>query len=94
MTFDGGGFKTKYAIENEWKDLKVILMFDFISPANAGTFPLMDVLAANMEYKAESYEAFLQQHHLSVEKFGTYVQRHIEELQFINRDINTDRFYQ
>ena len=81
VAFGSGWFKTKYALENEWKDLKVILMFDFIPPADAGTFPLMDVLAANMEYKAESYEAFLQQHHLSVEKFGAYVQRHIGELQ-------------
>lgn len=81
VAFDGGWFKTKYALENEWQNLKVVLLFDFISPADAGTFPLMDVLAANMEYKTESYEAFLQQHHLSVEKFGAYVQRHIGELQ-------------
>ena len=57
VAFDGGWFKTKYALENEWKELKTILLFDFISPADAGIFPLMDVLAANMEYKAESYEA-------------------------------------
>lgn len=81
VAFDGGWFKTKYALENEWKELKTILLFDFISPADAGTFPLMDVLAANMEYKAESYEAFLQQHRLNVNEFGAYIQRHIGELQ-------------
>lgn len=81
VAFDGGWFKTKYALENEWKELKTILLFDFISPADAGIFPLMDVLAANMEYKAESYEAFLQQHRLNVNEFGAYIQRHIGELQ-------------
>lgn len=81
VSFDGSWFRTKYALENEWKELKTILLFDFISPADAGIFPLMDLLSANMEYKAESYEAFLQQHRLSAEKFGIYIQHHIGELQ-------------
>lgn len=84
--FDGAWFRTKYALEHEWKDLKVILLFDFICPSNLSKFPLAGELAANMEYKAEDYEAFLQQYRLSVEKFGSYVRRHIGELQLSKID--------
>lgn len=93
VRFGGGWFKTKYALENDWKDLKIILLFDFIKPAEASTFPLMGVLAANMEYKAESYEAFLQQYRLSVEKFGAYIQRHIGELQLQKFDKMLHDYY-
>lgn len=81
VRFDGAWFRTKYALENEWKDMKIILLFDRIAPTSEEVFPLMDVLVANMEYKSENYEAFLQQHRLDVAKYGTYIRRHIGELQ-------------
>ncbi len=82
MEFDGHWFSTKYAIENEWKDDKVILAFHQLSPSTRDDmekFPLLDLLAANMEYKSETSEAFLQQHRLPME-FAPYIKRHITEL--------------
>lgn len=81
VRFDGAWFRTKYALENEWKDLKIILLFDRIAPASEEVFPLMDILTANMEYKSESHEIFLQQHRLDAAKYGAYIRRHIGELQ-------------
>lgn len=81
VRFDGAWFRTKYALENEWKDTKIILLFDRIAPTNEEVFPLMDVLVANIEYKSESYEAFLQQHRLDAAQYGAYIRKHIGELQ-------------
>ncbi|MBK5203305.1 MAG: PglZ domain-containing protein [Prolixibacteraceae bacterium] len=84
IEFDGGWFKTKYALENEWKDDKVILVFDQISPVSSPTnmlkFPLLDILCANMEYKNDDYGAFLQLHNLPA-KFNDFIHKHINELQ-------------
>jgi|WetSurMetagenome_2_1015567.scaffolds.fasta_scaffold00327_5 hypothetical protein len=84
IEFDGSWFKTKYALENEWQDNKVILVFKSISPlassAEAINFPLLDVLCANMEYKNDDFAAFMQQHNIP-EKFNNFVRKHIDELQ-------------
>lgn len=83
--FDGGWFSAKYYIENDWKDERVILLFQQMqSPLGnqewMQQFPLMDVLVANMDYKVDSYAAFIQQYNISGE-MAAYVQRHILELQ-------------
>lgn len=84
VVFDGGWFKTKYAIEHEWKDEKVILLFRQSDPSNNQTamldFPLMDVLATNMDLKVDDYAAFIQQYHISP-NMAVFVQSHITELQ-------------
>lgn len=83
VVFDGGWFKTKYAIEHEWKDEKVILLFRQDSPNSQSAmleFPLMDVLAANMDLKVNDYEAFMQQNHIR-QDMATFVRDHITELQ-------------
>ena len=84
VVFDGSWFKTKYAIEHEWKDEKVILLFHQTNPSNSQTamldFPLMDVLAANMDLKVDDYAAFIQQYHISP-NMAVFVQSHITELQ-------------
>ena len=72
---------TKYAIENDWKDEKVILVFHRMSPnvtASAETFPLMGLLSANAEYKSQSYEQFMQHHNIPAE-YADIVRRHINE---------------
>lgn len=84
VAFDGGWFKTKYAIEHDWKDEKVILLFRQNNPTNNQQsmldFPLMDVLAANMDLKVDDYAAFIQQYHI-VPSMAPFVQNHITELQ-------------
>ncbi|MBQ9588230.1 MAG: PglZ domain-containing protein [Bacteroidales bacterium] len=84
VAFDGGWFKTKYAIEHDWKDEKVILLFRQNNPSNNQQsmldFPLMDVLAANMDLKVDDYAAFIQQYHI-VPSMAPFVQNHITELQ-------------
>lgn len=84
VAFDGGWFKTKYAIEHDWKDEKVILLFRQNNPSGSQQsmleFPLMDVLAANMDLKGDDYAAFIQQYHIPP-SMATFVQGHITELQ-------------
>lgn len=84
VPFDGGWFKTKYAIEHDWKDEKVILLFRQNNPMGSQQsmleFPLMDVLAANMDLKVDDYAAFIQQYHI-LPTMATFVQSHITELQ-------------
>lgn len=84
VPFDGGWFKTKYDIEHEWKDEKVILLFRQNNPTGNQQsmleFPLMDVLAANMDLKVDDYAAFIQQYHI-LPTMAPFVQSHITELQ-------------
>lgn len=84
VEFDDAWFKVKCALENEWKQDKVILVFKQASPLSAATsmlnFPLLDVLCANMEYKNDDYAAFVQQHDIPV-NCENFIRRHINELQ-------------
>lgn len=84
VPFDGSWFRTKYAIENDWKDDKVILLFLQANPSNNQKsmleFPLMDLLVANMDLKVDDYEAFIQQYHI-MPNMKVFVQNHISELQ-------------
>ena len=84
VPFDGGWFKTKYDIEHDWKDEKVILLFRQNNPMGSQQsmleFPLMDVLVANMDLKVDDYAAFIQQYHI-LPTMATFVQSHITVLQ-------------
>ena len=81
--FDGAWFNTKYAIENTWKEKRVVLLFPLATcPATEVQqlkFPLLDVLKANMEYKDDNYEAYMQQYGLP-EKYRTFLKRNISEM--------------
>lgn len=81
--FDGAWFNTKYAIENTWKEKRVVLLFPLGTyPATEEQqlkFPLLDMLKANMEYKDDDYEAYMQQYGLP-EKYRTFIKRNISEM--------------
>ena len=81
--FDGCWFNAKYAIENTWADKKVVLLFrQPYAPQSEEEylkFPLLDMLVANMEYKSDSYAAFLQQYNLPL-TLGSFVNRNLDEL--------------
>ena len=81
--FDGAWFNAKYAIENDWKDKRVVLLFpEQVYPhteAQQLSFPLLDMLKANMEYKDEDYASFMQQYNLP-ERFRGFVMRNIGEM--------------
>lgn len=66
--FDGAWFNTKYAIENTWKDKRLVLLFPVgtypHSEEQQLQFPLLDILKANMEYKEDDYASFMQQYNL------------------------------
>lgn len=66
--FDGKWFNLKLAISRDWKDKKVVLLFPWEmrpdSEDKCLNFPLLDVLASNMEFKDERYEEFMQQYGL------------------------------
>ena len=81
--FDGAWFNTKHAIENDWKDKHVVLLFSAGTYPHTETeqlrFPLLDMLKANMEYKEEDYASYMQQYNLP-EKFRGFIKKHIGEM--------------
>ncbi len=81
--FDGAWFNTKYAIENDWKDKCVVLLFPLelypMTEEQQLQFPLLDMLKANMEYKEDNYAAYMQQYGLP-EKFRGFVKKNIGEI--------------
>ena len=82
--FDGAWFNVKYAIENTWKDKKIVLLFtDGTYPHTEEQmlkFPLLDMLKANMEFKEDDYESFMQQYNLP-EKFRLFIKNNVSEMQ-------------
>lgn len=87
VDFKGDWFTTKYRLDNEWKDDKVIIFCHQASPLKNKTlqasFPLMDVLAANMEYHSQDYAAFMQQYGLPTTdgQLVRFVERNVISLQ-------------
>ena len=81
--FDGAWFNAKYAIENDWKDKHVVLLFpEQVYPHTEEqqlSFPLLDMLKANMEYKEDDYASYMQQYNLP-EKFRGFVKKNIGEI--------------
>ena len=82
--FDGAWFNTKYAIENAWKDKNIVLLFtDGTYPHTEEQmlkFPLLDMLKANMEFKEDDYESFMQQYNLP-EKYRLFIKNNVSEIQ-------------
>ena len=68
VDFKGDWFTTKYRLDNEWQNDKVIIFCHQPSPlkdkSQQASFPLMDVLTANLEYHSQDYTAFMQQYGL------------------------------
>ena len=81
--FDGAWFNIKYAIENTWKDKRIVLLFtDKTCPKTEEqmlVFPLLDMLKANMEFKEDDYESFMQQYNLP-EKFRLFIKNNVSEM--------------
>ena len=105
----GDWFTLKYRLDNEWQYDKVILMLHQPSPLQVKslqkTFPLMDLLVANMEYHSQDYAAFIQQYGLpdTDKKLVRFVERNIMQLQsdkmqklfapyYQDKSITTDKF--
>lgn len=78
--FGGDWFNTKYLLENDWKDKRVVLLFPNEMGGPGQDFPLMDLLKANMEYCEDDYASFMQQYRLP-EKYRPFIRRRIAELQ-------------
>lgn len=82
--FDGAWFNVKYAIENTWKDKRVVLLFtDGTYPHTEEQmlkFPLLDMLKANMEYKEDDYESFMQQYNIPG-NFRLFIKNNVSEIQ-------------
>ena len=81
--FDGAWFNIKYAIENTWKDKNIVLLFtDGTYPHTEEQmlkFPLLDMLKANMEFKEDDFESFMQQYNLP-EKFRLFIKNNVSEM--------------
>ena len=87
VDFKGDWFTVKYNLDNDWQQDKVILMMHQASPLQIKslqkTFPLMDVLVANMEYHSQDYAAFIQQYGLpdTDKKMVRFIEKNIQQLQ-------------
>lgn len=84
VDFKGDWFTTKYKLDTEWADDKVIIYFHQESPLQNKSlqenFPLLDVLTANMEYHHQDYAAFMQQYGLPA-TMAIFVEKNIQQLQ-------------
>lgn len=109
MDFKGDWFTVKYNLDNDWQYDKVILMMHQPSPLQVkslqATFPLMDLLVANMEYHSQDYAAFIQQNGLpdTDKKMVRFIEKNIMQLQsdkiqklfapyYQDKSITTDKF--
>ena len=109
VDFKGDWFTVKYNLDNDWQYDKVILMMHQPSPLQIkslqATFPLMDLLVANMEYHSQDYAAFIQQNGLpdTDKKMVRFIERNIMQLQsdkmqklfapyYQDKSITTDKF--
>ncbi len=109
VDFKGDWFTVKYNLDNDWQYDKVILMFHQPSPLEMkslqATFPLMDLLVANMEYHSQDYAAFIQQYGIpdNDKHLVRFVEKNIMQLQsdkmlkmfapyYQDRSITTDKF--
>ena len=87
VDFKGDWFTIKYRLDNDWQDDKVVIFCHQDSPlkkkALQASFPLMDVLAANMEYHSQDYAAFMQQYGLPANdgQLVRFVERNVISLQ-------------
>ena len=84
--FDGAWFNAKYAIENDWKDKHVVLLFpEQVYPHTEEqqlSFPLLDMLKANMEYKEEDYVRGLGT--LKLNSTKEYIEKYTEEFYLVD----------
>lgn len=109
VDFKGDWFTVKYNLDNDWQYDKVILMMHQPSPLQVkslqATFPLMDLLVANMEYHSQDYAAFIQQNGLpdTDKKMVRFIEKNIQQLQsdkmqklfapyYQDKSITTDKF--
>ena len=109
VDFKGDWFTVKYKLDNDWQYDKVILMMHQPSPLQVkslqATFPLMDLLVANMEYHSQDYAAFIQQNGLpdTDKKMVRFIEKNIQQLQsdkmqklfapyYQDKSITTDKF--
>lgn len=84
VKFKGDWFTTKYRLDHDWADEKVVIYFDQPSPlkdkSQQEDFPLMDVLVANMEFHTQDAAAFIQQYGIPDSMTG-FVSKNIQQLQ-------------
>lgn len=84
VRFKGDWFTTKYNLDHDWANDKVVLYFEQESPLKKKSlqkdFPLMDTLVANMEFHLQDAAAFMQQYDIPA-SMTTFVDKNIDQLQ-------------
>ena len=84
VDFKGDWFTTKYRMDNEWAEDKVIFMFHQESPLKVKSlqesFPFMDILVANAEFHNNDYSAFIQQYGIP-QTMVNFVEKNVKILQ-------------
>ena len=88
VEFQGDWFTTKYRLDHEWQDERIVIFFKQQSPLKDKSlqlkFPLMDVLCANMEYEEQTYAAFMQQNGIpdTDRALVRFIENNIDKLQY------------
>ncbi len=84
--FEGDWFGVKVHLNEDWADKKVVLLFDgrYNEPNRKNQesclkFPLLGTLEANMVFREEDEDAFMDQRHIPAQ-YSDFVRRHISEL--------------
>lgn len=84
VRFAGDWFTTKYHLDHEWANDKVVIYFPQLSPLEGKhareSFPLLDVLVANMEFHTQDAAAFMQQYNIPA-SMTNFVEKNIQQLQ-------------
>lgn len=84
VSFGGDWFTVKHNLANDWREDKVVLLFQSrLAPDSQDErmdFPLYGEMKANMVYQDEDYLTFMQLKGIPG-SFGPYIARHVGELQ-------------
>lgn len=91
VVFDDDWFNIKYHLAADWASEKVVLLFqNMLEPgdgADTNLFPLYGEMKANMVFRTESYQSFMQLRNIpSTKEYTVFFSRHIDELQLSKVD--------
>ena len=81
--FDGRWFTLKHKLANDWADKRVVLIFDESlkpdSEQKRQDFLVLDILAANCEFRQDNWEEYIQRFNIPSQYAG-FVRANIQEL--------------
>lgn len=98
VVFNNDWFNIKYHLATDWASDRVVLLFqNMLEPgtdAEHVLFPLYGEMMANMVFRTESYQSFMQLRNIpSTKEYTLFFSRHIDELQLSRVDKILSPYY-